>query len=246
MADKRPESQPLPLRFIGALLRLIIKVFGIASLVLTLLAFTQLPWKGFAALGDGGPPLKGDPDFIVIMGGGGIPSESGLFRTYAGAEAARRFPKARVVIAVPGETAGTNSTPAKMRDELMMRGVARQRMLFEDKGRNTHEQALNCFKLLAAAGRQPALLIVTSSEHMRRSMLSFRKAGFTGVAGSATEAAAVEADLRIQTSELKDRHIPDVGQSILLRYTFWNNVIFEAKIAHELTALAYYKLLGWI
>ena len=247
MADKQKFSDsPRLFRAVRWLVRLVVLAFGWCALVLTILALTPVPWKIYNALGDDGSKLKNAPDFIVVMGGGGIPSESGLMRTFAGADAARTFPKARVVIAMPGDEASTNSTVGKMREELVMRGVAKQRILFEDKGRHTHEQAVNCFKMLHAAEHQPAVLIVTSPEHVRRSLLSFRKAGFTNAAGSAADAEALEVDLRFTTDELKNKPVPDVGQSLLIRYTFWNSVLVEGKVIHEFAALAYYKLLGWI
>lgn len=210
------------------------------------LAFTGLPWRAYDDLGNGGPALATAPDYIVILGGGGIPSESGLMRTFYGAEAARSFPKARVVIACPGDTTKTNSTVGLMREELVMRGVARQRVLFEDKGRHTHEQAVNCFKLLRAAERQPAVLLVTSPEHMKRSLLSFQKAGFTNVSGSAAQAVSVEADLRFTADGAKANPVPDVGQSLMIRYQFWNNIGIEARVLREWAALAYYRAQGWI
>ncbi len=246
MADKNPKSSPRFGRWLLWPFRAVLRVFGWVSLALVVLALTPVPWRIYRGLGDDGSQLKCGPEFIVVMGGGGIPSESGLMRTFAAAEAARKFPGARVVIATPGNVASTNSTAAKMREELVMRGVARPRIIFEDKGRHTREQAVNCFGLLHAGGRQPAVLIVTSPEHMRRCLLSFRKAGFTNVAGSATVDAVVEADLRFKTEELKNRHVPDVGQSMMIRYQFWNTVQIEGRVLRELSALAYYKLLGWI
>lgn len=246
MADKNHNRSTLLLRLLGLPVRLLAHLLGWIALGLVLLAFTPVPWKACNALGDDGSELAGPPDFIVVMGGGGIPSESGLMRTYAGAEAARRFPQARVVVCMPGDAAATNSTAGRMRDELVLRGVARPRVLFEDKGRNTREQAVNSFQLLRAAERQPAVLVVTSPEHMRRSLLSFRKAGFTRVAGAAARDANVEADLRIRNEGPARTKAPDIGRSLLLRYQFWGNLGIEGRVLHELVALSYYKLRGWI
>lgn len=246
MAEKNQNNLSRLARTLLWPLRLLVKICGWASLALALLAMTSMPWKIYGWLADDGARLKGDPEFIVMLGGGGIPSESGLMRSFACAEAARKFPKARVVVATPGDAAKPESTGAKIRDELAMRGVARQRVIFEDKGRHTREQAVNCFKLLGAASRQPSVLIVTSPEHVRRGLLSFRKAGFTNAAGTAAMDAPIETDLRFKTDELKNRPLPDVGQSLMVRYKFWNNVQIEGRILRELSALAYYKLLGWI
>lgn len=235
-----------PVRWLFFPLRILIRVLGWIALVWVLLAFTRVPWSVFEWLGDDGKRLAGDPEYIVVMGGGGIPSESGLIRTYAAAEAASKYPKARVVVAMPGVVTDTNSAVAKMKAELVLRGVAKTRVMAEDKGRHTREQAVNCFKLFAASNRQPAVLIVSSTEHVRRCLLSFRKAGFTNVAGRAAMAEAVETDLRFETAELKDKPVPDIGNNLLLRYRFWTNLELEAKCLHEFVALLYYKMLGWI
>lgn len=247
MAEPQKKSGGFnPWRWVLLPFRVLFRAIGAVAVVLVLLAFTQVPWKVFEWMGDDGARLPGEPDYIVVMGGGGIPSESGLIRTYAAAEAAARHPKAKVVVAMPGVVTDTNSSAARMRAELTMRGVARPRVIFEDKGRHTREQAVNCFRLFNATNRQPAVLIVSSTEHVRRCLLSFRKAGFTNVAGRAATAEAVEADLRFDTAELKDKPLPDVGQNLVIRYRFWTNLEIEAKCLHEFAALAYYKLLGWI
>lgn len=246
MADKKPSSPSRSRSWLLLPFRLLFRALGWAAVVAVVAAFTSLPWKLYGWLGDSGAPLNKEPQYLVVMGGGGIPSESGLMRTYAAAEAAAKFPHARVVVAMPGMLTETNNSPIKMRDELVMRGVARSRIMFEDKGRHTHAQAVNCFSLFRAAEHQPSVVIVTSPEHLRRCLKSFLKAGFTNVSGAAVYDVPVEADLRFQTAELKGKHVPDVGQSMMMRYQFWTNLELEARCLHECVALAYYKLLGWI
>lgn len=245
MADK-PKSPRRAGWLFRWLFGLLIRILGLVALLMIVAAFTRLPWKTYEWLSGGAEPLKGDPAYIVLLGGGGIPSESGLIRGYFTAEAAARFPRARVVIAMPGNLTDTNSSLAKMRDELAMRGVAKTRLMAEDKGRHTREQADNCLKLLHVASNQPPVLVVTSPEHMRRALRSFQKAGFTNVHGSAAFPEAVEVDLRFETPELKAKHVPDVGESLTLRYAFWDNLGLEVRCLRELVALGYYKLLGWI
>ncbi len=246
MSDKKSSTPSRAGNWLLVPFRILFRVLGCVAVVAVVAAFTPLPWKIYGWLGDSGALLKVDPQYLVVMGGGGVPSESGLMRTYAGAEAAAKFPHARVVVAMPGVLTDTNSSPMKMRDELVMRGVAKNRIMFEDKGRHTHEQAMNCFTLFRAAEHQPAVVVVTSPEHLRRCLMSFRKAGFTNVSGAAAYDVPVEADLRFSTTELKGKHIPDVGQSLMIRYQFWTNLELEARCLHEFAALAYYRLLGWI
>ena len=245
MADK-PKPGRKPFWIVRLLFGVLIRVLGFFTLLVLIAAFTSIPWKMFEWLSGGADPLKGDPAYIVLLGGGGIPSESGLIRSYYTAEAAARFPRAKIVVAMPGSLTDTNSSLAKMRDELVMRGVAKQRLLAEDKGRHTREQADNCLKLLHLASNQPPVLLVSSPEHVRRALRSFQKAGFTNVHGAAAFPEAVEVDLRFETPELKAKHVPDVGESLTLRYRFWDNLGLEVRCLREFAALGYYKLMGWI
>ena len=56
-------------------------------------------------------------------------------------------------------------------------GVPVDRMIFEDKSRNTHENAINAAALVHPKPQEKWLL-VTSAFHMPRSIASFRKAGW--------------------------------------------------------------------
>ncbi len=60
---------------------------------------------------------------------------------------------------------------------LMLSGVAAQDILYEDKSRNTHENAQFTKKLLAAQPDLKKLLLVTSAFHMRRAKGCFKKEG---------------------------------------------------------------------
>jgi uncharacterized SAM-binding protein YcdF (DUF218 family) len=132
-----------------------------------------------------------------------------------------------------------------MRDELAMRGVARSRVMFEEQGRHTRDQAVNCFRLLKGE-KQPCVLLVSSPAHIRRSVWAFEKAGFTNVAAVAAFDGEYETDLRFETPELKGRAVPDVGQSLLVRYGLWANLATEAQVLREYSAMLYYKAFGWI
>ena len=56
----------------------------------------------------------------------------------------------------------------------------------------------------------------------------------------------METDLRFQTVELEKKHLPDIGQSMMIRYKFWNSIGVEGRVLRELFALSYYRMLGWI
>ena len=229
-------------RLARLLLRRLVGLCGVGALALGLLALTPLPWKAYAWLGRGGDELKGGPAFIVLMGGGGIPSESGLMRCYETALQAQRFPKARVLVAMPYEE-GESDASNRVADELVLRGVRRDRILRERRGHHTREQAVESFRLLDAGRRQPAMLVVSSPEHVRRSVLAFRKAGFEQVAGAASYGQNLKADLTLTPASRLP--VPNPVHSTWLRYRVWDTLAIELRVLRELTALAYYRARGW-
>jgi uncharacterized SAM-binding protein YcdF (DUF218 family) len=181
----------------------------------------------------------------VLLGGGGIPSESGLMRSYRVAEVARHYPNAAVAVAM---TDSNDVSTVRMLDELAMRGVKRERILLEDRGRSTREQAVNLHQLLYADGAAPVVLVVTSPEHMRRALGVFRKAGFQRVSGAAADARAITANLNYHAEEMGETNalVPDVGQSMMARYGMWNNLLMTGRSARELVAIVYYRMMGWM
>lgn len=242
-----PDKNHALARMLGAVVRLLVKVFGWAALCMVVLAATPAPWAVFGWLGRDPQPLAGSPDCIVVLGGGGIPSESGLMRTYHAARMAAAHPKARVVVAMPFEAGESSTNMGAMARELQLRGVARDRLRQEGTGRHTREQAVKVRAMLKTGAREPVLLLVTSPEHMRRARLAFRKAGFTAVHGSSVFSQDPAADLTYGSDATagEPTSSPSVGKSLLLRYRLWDNVELEVRILRELTALAYYKVKGW-
>lgn len=174
--------------------------------------------------------LDAPPGTIVVLGGEGIPSESGLMRTYTAARLHARFPQARYVCSLPADTDPETSSVGRMRDELVLRGVPRAQVQLEYRARNTHEQSVTVAELLGPAALAEPLLVVTSPTHARRSVLCFRRAGFRQVACAIADTTDVEADM---------------GRHVFLRYGFWNLLETQVRLARELVALAYYRLRGW-
>lgn len=128
-------------------------------------------------------------DGIIILGGAveqnitearGIPSLNGAAeRMTEGVILARRYPEARLVF-----TGGQGSfvygrlTEADVARELWTAmGVPPERVLYEDEARNTHENAVNTFRLVQPQPGQ-VWLLVTSASHMPRSVGVFRAAGW--------------------------------------------------------------------
>ncbi len=227
------------------LLRNLFVLIGIFFTICILLALTAQPFWGYHWLGTSKSELNQEPNSIILLGGGGMPSESALMRSWYVEKAARSFPKANVIIAMPGDLEDSLSTPQLMKKELQIRGIQPERIRFEEEGTNTRAQALNCQRLVKM---QSPILLVTSPEHMRRAVLCFQKAGFEKVNALPAFENAVEADLSFDDDELggKKTIVPDVGKSINMRYQLWNHLKYEILIAREMVALTYYKIRGWI
>lgn len=228
-----------------------------------MLAFTSAPFWIWYGLGTSKAEISGNPDYIVVLGGSGIPSESGLMRTYYAGIASENFPDAMVIVALPGNTADSLSSVWKMRDELIFRGIARERILVEDSGTNTRAQALLIMKLITKDERRKtkdeisnltslvphssSLLLITSPEHLYRAVLTFEKAGFSQVDGIPAFGSDIECDISFSSKKLGGRRwMPDVGESITLRYQFWTQLQYEILIIREYLAIGYYWLMGWI
>jgi uncharacterized SAM-binding protein YcdF (DUF218 family) len=171
------------------------------------------------------------PRYIVVVGGGGVPSGSTLLRTYHAAVFGRELTNVTFVVSLPTEGAPETSSVGRMRDELVLRGVPASEILMETRGLNTHEQAVNVYQMLPPEARGERILVVTSDYHLRRVVLSFRKAGFAHVDGLNAYSTGAEAD---------------IGPWGWLRYGIWGNSERAIRVLRELAALLAYKLEGWV
>ncbi len=227
------------------LLRNLFALIGIFFSICVLLALTAQPFWGYYWLGTSKSDLMWEPQSIVLLGGGGMPSKSALMRSWYVEKAVKSFPLANIIIAMPGDLEDSLSTPQLMKKELEIRGIDVSKIRFEHEGTNTRAQALNCQGLVKM---QSSILLVTSPEHMRRAVLCFRKVGFEKVNALPAFENAVEADLSFDDDKLGGNKtiVPNVGESINMRYQVWNHLKYEILIAREMVALTYYKLRGWI
>jgi len=221
---------------------------GAVFLFLLLLSFTTLPFWGYYWLGTSKSEITEKPAYILMLGGGGMPSESNLMRSYFVHKAAVKYPESRIVISIPGDTLNEYSTASLVAAELIEKGIDRQRIVFENIGTNTRMEALQSLQICGGDLKLKPVLLVTSPEHMRRSVLTFRKAGFQKVSALPAFENALEANLGYRSKMLGGHRIPipDVGKSITVRYQFWNHLKYEIMVARELVALSYYWLKGWI
>jgi uncharacterized SAM-binding protein YcdF (DUF218 family) len=227
------------------ILRNLFVLIGVLFSVFVMLALTEQPFWGYYWLGTSKSELKWKPNQIILLGGGGMPSESNLMRCWFAEKAAKTFPEAMLVIAVPGDIADSLSTPRLIKKELVLRGINQKNIVFENEATNTRAQALNCKRIIKM---QSPVLLVTSPEHMRRSVMCFQKAGFEKVNALPTFENALEANLEFNDDELGGNKtlVPDVGESLNIRYQLWTHLKYEILIAREMMALAYYKVRGWI
>jgi uncharacterized SAM-binding protein YcdF (DUF218 family) len=227
------------------ILRIFFVLSGIFLVTVVVLAFTTLPFWGIHWLGTSKSGLTSTPQTIILLGGSGMPGESNLIRCWYAGQAAKSFPKAKIIIAIPGDTANMLGTPQLIRKELVLRGVRSSQIAFESKGTNTRAQALLCSGILDTSR---AILLVTSPDHARRAVLCFQKTGFQNVNALPAFENTLQADLTFRDDALGGRRsiAPDVGQSIQIRYQVWNHLKYEITFIREIMALGYYKLRGWI
>jgi uncharacterized SAM-binding protein YcdF (DUF218 family) len=135
-------------------------------------------------------PSRGAPDGIVVLGGAISPDVSGARNDVALNEAAERltaaavlgwrYPNARILFsggsdALIFEQGAEAEFAVRLVEQL---GIAGERVLVEDRSRNTVENAVFS-KQVAMPKTGERWLLVTSAYHLPRAMGIFRRAGFT-------------------------------------------------------------------
>ena len=100
MKNTRRHKHREPLRFFG---RTLIHISAALFLLQIALATPLLDdiVESWLKVADGGAMEA--PRYIVVLGGGGIPSDTGLMRTYYGAKHSLSFPNATVILALPAD-----------------------------------------------------------------------------------------------------------------------------------------------
>ncbi len=193
-----PSNLVISLGLLGVLL--LLTRFSRAGLRLVVTCVLMLALLGFSPIGNAlmvpleqrFPPwdaARGAPDGIVVLGGAISPDISAARNDVALNEAAermtvvadlaRRYPQARILFTggspalIFGDAPEADFAP-RLWDTF---GIARDRLLIEDKSRNTVENA-EFSKLIAQPKAGERWLVVTSAYHMPRSIGVFREAGF--------------------------------------------------------------------
>ncbi len=127
--------------------------------------------------------LGGFEDGWISTGRGGLGLNEAAERVTEGLRLALRHPEAKVVFTggVGGLLARNVEAASAVGAFLIDAGVAKERLVLEDKSRNTYENAVYTRELVKPADGERWYL-VTSAYHMPRAMGLFRKAGFDVIA----------------------------------------------------------------
>lgn len=213
---------------------------GILFFLMIMLAFTSAPFWAHYRLGQN--PNEEiqltHPQYVVMFGGAGMPSEDNLMRLYHTAALARHF-EVPVLLVHPEDSL----CQAEMTRLLCQGGI--DSILYMTEGANTRSQALELIAQYPELA-EDQLIVVTSPEHVRRTIKCLNKVGFQNVIGKAAYPATVDFDLSLKKQKLGGNEaIPSV-ESVKMRYTFFNYLKLEITCLREYCALAYYKIKGWI
>jgi uncharacterized SAM-binding protein YcdF (DUF218 family) len=182
-------------------------------------------------------PARGPPDGIVILGGAIDPELSSFHgetalndnaeRLTSVAEIARRYPAARIVYSGgSGTLFATSPIEADYVPHLLESfGIARDRIVLENRSRNTAENAAFSKQLIQPKPGERWLL-VTSGYHMPRAIGCFRKIGFP------VEAYPV------------DWRVEDIGRIVFSINAFSAGLAATDLAMHEWAGLLVYWLTG--
>ncbi|MCM0021155.1 MAG: YdcF family protein [Tagaea sp.] len=169
----------------------------LAALATTGVALYPVGQIALRPIEDRFPPLVSLParvDGILVLGGvidyyvigkRGVPSSllaAGSPRLDAFVELARRYPMARHVFTGGSiELIDGKDTEADVVRRIFARiGLDTTRIIFEDKSRNTYENARLSLEMIKPEPEETWLLI-TSARHMPRAVGTFRKAGWNNI-----------------------------------------------------------------
>ncbi|MCF8230990.1 MAG: YdcF family protein [Bacteroidales bacterium] len=232
-------------KYILRVLKWFFVVAGAGFVLMVVLSFTDYPYWAYHWLGTTNAEMNDSPDYIVVMGAGGMPSPDGLMRCYYAAGAAKEYPEAEVIVALPTkEEYFYESYTYDMFEEIRDRGIDSTRFRFEIDGVNTRTQAVEISKMIP--GKDTAsLMVITSPVHVYRSVKAFENVGFADVGGLASfERAVSEKDLEYSKKRKEDKEA--LPGNLDLRYNMWNYLKYEITILREVFAITYYEMRGWI
>jgi uncharacterized SAM-binding protein YcdF (DUF218 family) len=222
--------------------RIFLISLGIITFVMCILSFTSLSFWTRYWLGTTEGRFTFKPDYIVMLGGSGMPSEDNLIRLYYTSELAQKDSTTKIIIVHPLDS----MVYVKMKKELIDKKIDTSRIYFQHIGTNTRAQALGLAQTMTGI-LEANVVIVSSSEHILRAVQTFRKAGFQHVGAYPAMEMDMHVNLAFDVKKLGGKkYIPDIGNNVGARYNFWSYLKIEIICLREFTALFYYKLQGWI
>lgn len=228
-----------------SILKWIFISFGIILLIINILALTPTPFYMHRCLGED-PAWKEDsttnfsPDYIIMFGGAGMPSESNLIRLYYTAELANRLGKP-IIIVHPQDSV----CQKEMSKYLTNNKIPTDSIKYMTGGSNTRSQSL-CLADSFPELKEATSLIITAPEHLSRTLKCLKKCEIKNIRGIGAFENTVDFDLSLDGQKLKgNKYIPDI-ESINLRYTYWNYLKLEITCLREYFATAYYWIKDWI
>ena len=221
-------------------IKILFFILGFVFVVILVLAFTSAPFYMYYNLGKS-PNQNGDlktPQMVMMFGGAGMPSEDNLMRLYHTAALARHY-DVPVLLIHPKDSL----CQAEMTRLLHQGGV--DKVAYMTSGSNTRSQ---CMELKETHPQliEKQLLVVTSPEHVRRTVKSLNKVGFSNVVGVAAYPATVDFDLSLKKQKLGGNNAVPSVENVKMRYTFFNYLKLEITCIREYLALGYYRIKGWI
>ena len=221
-------------------IKILFFILGFVFVVMLVLAFTSAPFYMYYNLGKS-PSQNSDikkPQMVMMFGGAGMPSEDNLMRLYHTAALARHY-DVPVLLIHPKDSL----CQAEMTRLLHQGGV--DRVAYMTSGSNTRSQCME-LKEMHPQLIDKQLLVVTSPEHVRRTVKSLNKVGFINVVGVAAYPATVDFDLSLKKQRLGGNNAVPSVESVKMRYTFFNYLKLEITCFREYLALGYYRIKGWI
>lgn len=228
---------------------IIMMVMGLLLAFTLIMSFTTRPYYAHHWLGTGIERNCTEPEAIVLFGAGGMPSGENMVRIYYAAEAYRQLPHCTIYLCLPGDTMHATGSLSLMAKELVIRGVPEKMINYIPQGKNTRAQVLELAGIKNGEILEKCLLVTTSPGHMRRCILSLRKAGFNSLIPFPAFEVPLEGELRFDDQELGGNRrliVPSAGQKLSLRYEIWTQMNYQLICAREFVALAYYWVRGWI
>ena len=221
---------------------------GVLFVFMIVFAFTTGPFYLYYWLGKSNSEYHFSPKHIIILGGAGYPSSTALMRSYYAAALYKKNGSCDIYVCQPSaeNVLLANSDAYKIASDLITRGVDSTRIFYELKGSNTREEALSLLTINPQL-KNECCVLVTSPEHMKRAVATFRHASFKKMGGEPTFDLCGPADLLYNDKDLGGRKcLPGLGGETQFRYQFWNHFVYQIICYRELFAFGWYWLRGWI